>query len=1218
METYTSVEDPENPDRFFNYELMTDFLSSTIEPESIVIETFHPMSTWVPSAQGLCHFSKQNTTAVATARGCLETLGYVAATLAYAAPQGTQHPTVFATMEMVPGVDKKTLVGLRLRVSTTNPALSIGQVLNQRFFATGKENMKQLKKGKAMLQTGARYTKLDYEQYRRLCIAYNPDIATETNTAVLRIEDKTCPLYPSRIFSIQRSMHLAKKAGAHPDFCQGNHYQRDEDGAFQWPYPEQVYMLDPKQLNPLSFFKYFFPHIPRAPFSNLAERNNYILENAASAVPTAEETRRYGAIFDQQMSGSISATEEKGLVYLAGLIKPRMLEAKTRARNTPDLTRIERIELEEKLTRDVFLDALELYGQVVNPYGAIGDAPKAMLAWQEKFLEANDGSMCLPTERVHDNISRGAEYFTQMAVSNETAHGLNTTHGESATYYVSALAACCDSPLKPHQLHLGDAKAGKSFLQENAQLHLIDGTWMNVTYQSAKAMASPGCKMDNMNVGYEEMIPSMLGIDPKHKGGDGTTGDETDMASFMKSWLSTGVMTFMVKRVLNGIHETIKHTVRCAATVFGNGNFNRDMLGGPMASRFLIVQHQLKDRDPSAKNARAQDTELRQLRNVLLTRPRRTQCLSMHIWFMITCGMLPGVDLSVANIIFTNVLRLARKRGLADTDDPRHMTRLRVGCAQNTIIQAISVLFDSLDSPLRGQPFSLAHLWFIRKHLVALSESATIALGMFQEQYEQKSVYTVLRHMKDKVFDKVAAIADAAAHFRSAEEEEKDQRVPAPIPVSRQTLLNFRPVAGMARPSVEEEKKEEAVDGFIPYVNGHCRQEGYYYACRIKAPAWCSDNHKLLITNLCSHLYQQMSQPKPALSEIHHAIQELCTMFVSVGKDTEERVPALEVLHGEYRIACSLVDGVRPNVLRDCTKEILCHPYAKKRTLLWGHTNPELPYQYDILQIAPIKIQASDPRTGQLLWEKQRDVDTNEVEQTPLYKNALSIVDPKYFDAELVRLTKALVDVESREHYMDFDSMFSQQEVTPVDTDLDDYGLSVHYANIAMLPKRADLYPAADPLVRQDQELESARQKACPMVPNTYPSFKPLKPGARSHTDIPFKVHGLKRRRELLNPTPDYRYVMIKKRAPRPVPVSPLPALERGPESPAQLLQEEREEEEPMEALDNITEEEVEEEVEVGQEDIDDEDMEDPRYRAAVTRALAKEAEEQHTSPMIE
>ena len=339
------------------------------------------------------------------------------------------------------------------------------------------------------------------------------------------------------------------------------------------------------------------------------------------------------------------------------------------------------IQGDEKLTTiqdsdfEIFKENIKDYQTLVHTNSAaIGDACKAVLSWMDEYVKKNK-TMALPVERHFGNLTRFEEMIVSEIAVLEAVFDVETCHMEVLLTRAAAHQVYSRTGMHCHCLLLGPPGIGKSFCLELLRDSLIPDSWQELAYQSLKANAAPGNKRDMYVLIFEEVPPTMLGSTPffnSNKHGVGTAGTETtDGGAFIKTVLTTGKMNFSVKTVAeDGTHISKTYHVNCSATFFFAGNFLESTLGTPMRSRLNVMTHQVKKREdsvsPLVKNQRPTTDETKRKKEAYNLRCRRTQALIMHLTFMIECGLLPRVDMTVANSIYLSTLALGQQKGLHD------------------------------------------------------------------------------------------------------------------------------------------------------------------------------------------------------------------------------------------------------------------------------------------------------------------------------------------------------------------------------------------------------------------------------------------------------------------------------------------------------------------------------------------------------------------------
>ena len=364
------------------------------------------------------------------------------------------------------------------------------------------------------------------------------------------------------------------------------------------------------------------------------------------------------------------------------------------------------------------------------------------------------------------------------------------------------------------------------------------------------------------------------------------------------------------------------------------GNFDPQDVPPAVMDRFNHFAIQNKDRNYA--DGRSTIGTLKHTLNAGLTyvgdlyaeRIRCMQSLISKAGLMIFCKILPEIDLTVANIIFPEMLERAQQRGLRNTHNIRHYERLLMKVKSLCLIDAVDLVFNSPLSRLTDRKWDLGtHMWELRKHLYVKLEHCTIAAGMLEHQYESEVMPLIIQTFKTHIFkEQYALFAKQCTTYP----ELKNQ----PYLVQLRTFtLQYKITVPGLRPGSNVNSKDQAdmlLNRFIYLV---------------------TDNMKGRIINV---------------NEIRTIIKSMMEQVVKVSfkgsingtniEDSQE-IPALSIdSNGNVQVAIKLLFDDQFGVLKSCLQEVLCHRYATPRRLLYGRVSEKennQPFEWSYIDVKP-------------------------------------------------------------------------------------------------------------------------------------------------------------------------------------------------------------------------------------------------------------------------
>jgi hypothetical protein len=953
---------------------------------------------------------------------------------------------------------------------------------------------------------------LTLTEYHRLCQIYTGQRFNLDEVSAVDISDDANPINPYRVFSLANSMRLAKLAGAVEEYCIETNYfdptrgPIDETGVsytYVFPNPENVWRMKSSYMQPGNALRLYWPCIKAI---NIDENDPHRIAYINSMSATTGMDRAQAAfVYDNSIAHS-SHVDDVPNTFKALREKNERAMIKARTQHSA-------LGTSEALLRDALLrirmEGLTEFMRLFSTEGEPPEAVRSIAMHLNAHLHSHNHNFCLPIPKVTKNLTRFGDEMVMLLICIETLFNVNTQHKEVLALFFKQLHVYTCSPFNPHTLYGGPKAAGKSFSFLLVMQWLIQGTYTNVAYSSPKAYFVPGHRLQFMLRFYEDVMPGFLGVSGNSKGSDTCN---SDWEAVVKAWLTSGALECSVldqtqgSRLLATTAE-IKADVHSVVNVATNTS--EANIPDAMASRYDRNTCQTKDRVDGGgllnKSNKKTNDEQKSAKELFITRFRRNQSFCAIIFQLIYTHILNDIDMTVADQIFTQTLATAKATGLTEVDNIRNLQRVQMVCKVLVVWDAISIVWDSVDSPLLGVPHNETHFMLVSRYLRALPEHACFALGLLSNQYEDRIVYSIVEDLK-------------STYFKAQTKKAKSKKATAapPLPTGPYRLTGDADVgngssssSSSSSSSAQQQQQQQQQQQGQQYRQTTIDQvnqsridsdDANYYIASMEIlnngrGGHDTDNSSELIKFLAKKQLSTM-QEKPLRDDLVAGYEKLTntampdvTFKPKNDYDPVRHVPALAFRNGNIMLHRDLVKRNVPNSLMQCMAKVLNHKYAKDADYVYGSTDTRFPFLFNV-----IKVNKDDTPLGG--------------------RKVLEVVDPNYFDPELIAITENYlqgmnaIEVEAsrskstnrrRENGLEAVSRialrnaFASLPKLTVNVDLNDYAEEL-FKLYSGLPLHDFVHlPEGHPLVQKHKLVLHAHQHGLPLIdyPKDLPHSKP-------------------------------------------------------------------------------------------------------------------------------
>jgi hypothetical protein len=885
---------------------------------------------------------------------------------------------------------------------------------------------KAILKGKrTILQQPNHYLKLGRSTYVDMCSFYMADDTDRSRGMGSLFADEN-PYNPFKVFTLERALQQLQNSRAPvsaPDFCDISNWLEGSSVHFPRNGKLTHHILAPRELNPMCFEKFFFPHVERVFKSRNTEWDDFLFTAGVNDDHNDEKKNDNVADDDSEADSNNSKNNsDSRKERLAALYQRLCRSSEMEVVNDMDSVRDRCVSIMQKAK---YLAGNDLRQQALNRREAqkqcvdiimrdlftndecadIGDAQKAIRSYYDDFLRTHK-NFCMPRAKFTANLSRFADSQAVEAAFTETVWSIRNNHAETKSVRTAIMHVYRYTPFHGHTAMYGGPGTGKSKVQQVNSARLIPGTFMEKGSETAKSKNTPGKKGDMMVEFFEDIPPSQMGISSfsGSKTQQGSTSN-TEGESLLKYRLTKGRITTTYKVVKDGKHMQLTVVSWCNTVMVLAMNSALCDVPTSLSSRFVNLVFQHRDRKDcngqshglSGAYQNDKNPKLIPLRNMLKKRDMRNQLFHYLIGLMMYCTVFDSPDMKLSNFIWSETLSLAKARGLHETNNIRHLERMHFFAETLMEEDVIDRVLDSELSPLvEDAPWHPYHLLEFDKHLWVNTEHATTAMGMLQHMYENEIVAAL-----EKFFKKTL-LKDKIKNNEFGKQ------------CSNETL------------------KFEMDDYYIIKTDLTSGVSSFQQAQ--------SQQNDILLQRLADFCYSAMD-PKPEKQEIHFALLNMMSLMIEVPDRKKEgqlkRIPSLGFTvdgTNETMIAVAMMNNYAKDRLRTCMKEVLCHKYTKPKNILYGRMSERNPYIYSAMKI--------EPNPNRILKMPQSDYFSPELIR--MTKQALSNVNHSQIDADYSMLSKVNCEDDA------FFKNFSDTSHKVVDIDLDEMAAINHAHRIGL------------------------------------------------------------------------------------------------------------------------------------------------------------------------
>lgn len=982
--------------------------------------------------------------------------------------------------------DPRDIVCYRLRVVMQSAVQSVGAIIDDLIEDNEMAAKKQLRTGRTSRRSQREYAykRMNRLAYIRMCVVYSGDDKIDVRRAnSLPLWDDNNPVNPTKIFTVERSMKIAKAFGASDKTCDINQYSTptheeedfvipdyatmdankqhtsatampaaaaddddgdDENGDGDDRDPEPTPKRGKKGMKRSRYIK--IKRYGRVYAYPCGGYNAYIIQT--DHIRPHNQARYFFPHMTKQTFTKISLEEQ---VYRLAVGIPvgrpcrlysSCVNVDAMAVEPNDLDHLRKRQLariagikipKSKLTEyTAEYDRLTLIGlkeweTIYNTEGDIADSIKVICKWDRVHLETHP-NFCMPLPLVTRNLSRIANFFASFNMSLETIWGVSSLNNEIISGWVGDMRVYMVVPFQVHTILCGLYAAGKTFVNEVQMSMLIPLTFTESAYESDKAKAVEGKAFDMQPEFFPELPPHMIGVS---EGGAKTTGANanTMAESLLKMRLTSGKMVARVKQVTeDGKHISVEIVCYCNVKFNGCSNVMPDEIPAAVRSRFYIseIQKGSERKDcstPVEKNVRAMNPVVIAAKKVFQYRQMRTQSLVSKIMTLISAGVLPPVSMTASMSILLETMKRAKLMGLSQTDAVRNIERVVFHMQVIAILNAIDIVFDSEMSTLAGKEppiqYKTEHLLLVKPFLVSHAEHVGIALSLLYKQFESPILANVIKAMK-RHFNGVRP----APGMLALGQGRGGQQVLNSSSSNRDDYSGF---AHMFDDTAAASSSGAAAAAGPPPASAYLSRSSYSVQ-DYSQPAWVnSDGGRIAI--LARELYATMI-PQPSVESIRSVLIDMNKMLVPAGDpaNPQHKVAMLSFGVNQRGFAWTAVETPdQKDKLADAFISVMSYPTAPLQTFLYAKGDPLHPYILKVMRNNP------QPQNEDVIMH-----------------------DPNYYDETMIRLTQVFtagIDDErfdAPQHPIDWNNVFSTNADATLVGSADEFSALSHVHALGM------------------------------------------------------------------------------------------------------------------------------------------------------------------------
>ena len=830
---------------------------------------------------------------------------------------------------------------------------------------------------------------LTIDQYTSLCSVYLGRELKVDDVKTKKLSDPENIAHPCKVFSLARSCELATRAVADERECSecelANPYRIDEQGhqapMYAFPHPECVYRIPGVYMHPGTAMRVYWPTIQPPAAQNGSDANrSAFMQHMGTDAADAESS---AFVYEQELCRNDFVEEEKDSfeaqrVRLAA--KVEQVRRDTQLSAEEQQMEIERLKME----------ALSDFEMLFNVDGDAPDAIKAIARFMQDYLNEFQ-SFCLETPKVTSNLTRFGDEMIFTTMTLEQLGGVLNNHSEVVNLLVKQWYPYFNTDFNAHTLYHGPERSGKSFAMKMVMALLIEGTYLNTTYMSPKAMAIPGNKYQFMLRFMEDVDPTFLGITHTSKGK--STSDGTGK-SLVKAWLTSSKMNAAVfdneagRSRMNAKTAEVQSLINTSLTAASNSSYSN--VPSSMASRTDQQQWVTKDRlDGGGMMNRAlqQPTAAqRGAREMFVWRTRRNQALAAYIELLIYVGILPQIEMGVATKIVVLTLQKAREKGLCNTDDPRRLDRIMMEIKVLVVWDAIINLWDSHDSPFRQAPHDPKHFLYVGRYLRATVEHTTMALGLLAHQYEDVIIYSIVNNLHETYYS-IKAKARRKKERLALQRKQQVERIDDQYLLGGGNTSSSSSSSSSSSLSLSTAKTGHLQQAQIDVV---AEEDANYFIAPFKQITregvrshHHADSNMDRVRWLATQQRKTMAEP-PLMDDLIAGYVALLNKTFPDEEAADKIITALDFSDdGKILLSKRLWDNNKEHALKECLAEVLNHRAAKNAEYIYG---------------VPIN------KSPHLLQTIKVDLPDSVAERNKV-ANILRVPNPKFFERKVTMIT---------------------------------------------------------------------------------------------------------------------------------------------------------------------------------------------------------------------
>lgn len=653
---------------------------------------------------------------------------------------------VTVTWECVPGINTpNTYVGYRLRITQhTQSGFEVDRgmpcELQELLDATASISVKTLKRLVKLPKPDARQLDIhavDMCAWQRLCRFYDPKYFRRHDARTMHMHREenvnleNSAYNPTHAFTINRSLDLARAAGADPRYCDAARYLVFTDDTTNrvnfcgFAYGLDVYRISKSDIDPQTTHLRIMPQWKSSTKMHAVARENFVKLHG-------EDCRDF---FDRHC---LSTNNVEQANDMDGLEKYAIGERNEIRRLYPT---VDGVESREYLTAiDAKLVELNTtMSEIISPTGETAPAVQAIASWRDVYLAANDNNLCLRRFQTMDNLTSFMDFWVQHMAVLKSINTVVSSFKLCTVLLLSALYVFRRVDDRPHQLLLGLPSGGKSYAVKQLRYWLIPLTWRLLANITPKAFQVPGRVNDSLILILEDCPSSLLGINAQL--GTSATVATTDAENATKQMMTSQHVSTTTVEMHNG-RKSVTHVADACSIIMACSNDSLKTIPVAFQSRMNVTM--VLDRPESVDAPtkldlidRSNTTFVKQAVKTVGMMWNLMQVHMVNTLYRISAMMLPDVEMFVPRVMYGLVSAHYKKSRCNSTmDDVRKFSRFRAMITSLVCINANNLVFNSPLSPLRGKPHVATDYQLLAKHLVATKEVTVFALGLMENEFQ--------------------------------------------------------------------------------------------------------------------------------------------------------------------------------------------------------------------------------------------------------------------------------------------------------------------------------------------------------------------------------------------------------------------------------------------------------------------------------------------------